>query len=395
MKITICCKQFVELGGAEVFLMNFARRLLQDGHQVRVLTPRAGAHLEGVHIVPLAVPSWPRALADLLLARASRKALADESADVTFSDQRCWGADVVRVGGGVQREYVKQRDRSYRGPLRRGLKAAMQRVSLRERLRVYIDDRLYDPPGPLCIIANSDMVRRELIKHYPHVADRIRVVYNGADTERFSPELKGVHFTSVRQELGIPSEALVGVFVGHDWRRKGLSTFIEALGILACKRALRQQMKPAYGIIVGRGRKSTALSFARKAGAQSFVRFTGPAQPDRYYGAADLLVLPSYYDPCANATMEALACGLPVITSIHNGAFELLTLGLNGFYVNDPSDSAQLAGFIEYFMDRERLTAGSQAARALALEYPASRMYGDIVSALLAAAQSNRRLTAS
>jgi UDP-glucose:(heptosyl)LPS alpha-1,3-glucosyltransferase len=382
MKVTICCKQLVESGGAEAFLANFARCLLADGHQVKVLTPRAGADTEGLRVTRLRLPRVPRSLADLALARASRTALAADDADVTFSDQKCWGAHVVRPGGGVQREYVRQRQKSYRGPWQRTLNRAFRALSLRERLRIYIDDKLYEPPGPRCIIANSDMVRRELVRHHPHLTDRIRVVYNGADLDRFSPTLKSSHRTSVRGELGIPQDALVGVFVGHDWRRKGLFTFLEALGILARRSAPYAPARDAYGIVVGRGDSRQAEAFAVEAGAAGRVRFVGPGRPDRYYGAADLSVLPSYYDPCANVTLEALACGLPVITSVFNGAFELLTPGLNGFYVRDASDSAQLAGFIEYYADGARLEAGSGAAQALALEHPLKGMYRDIMAAM-------------
>lgn len=378
MRITICCKQFVERGGAETFLVNFARCLVEDGHRVKVITPHADAGLHGVETVRLRLPRLPRACRDLALARAAERALAAEDADVTFSDQKCWGAQVIRVGGGVQREYVRQRAKSYRGTAARAANGVARALSVRERLRIYIDDRLYRAPGPRLIIANSDMVRRELAAHYPHVAQRVRVIYNGADPDRFTPELKERHRDRVRSELGIPAHALVGVFVGHDWRRKGLHTFIEALGILARKGTAR----PACGIVVGRGKRRRASAFARRRGAAGLLRFVGAAQPDAYYGAADLGVLPSYYDPCANVTVEALACGLPVLTSVHNGAFELLTPGLDGFYVSDASDSAQLAGFIEYFMDEARLAAGSEAARTLAEEHTLRGMYRQIMEAI-------------
>jgi UDP-glucose:(heptosyl)LPS alpha-1,3-glucosyltransferase len=390
MKVTICCKQFAQGGGAESFLVNFVDRLLEDGHQVKVITPHADAAARRLEVARLAVSRAPRSLADLLLARASKKALAADDADVTFSDQKCWGAQVVRLGGGVQREYVKQREKSYRWPLRCALNKVVRRLSLRERLRSYIDDKLYEAPGPQCVIANSDMVRREIARYYPHVAGRVKVVYNGADPKRFTPMLRQTHREAVRRQLAIPAEALVGVFVGHDWRRKGLSTFIEALAILARK----PQMGPVCGIVVGKGAKGEAESFARRKGAAHLLRFVGPTAPDRYYGASDLLVLPSYYDPCANVTLEALACGLPVITSVFNGAFELLTAGVNGFYVSDASDSAQLAGFIEHFADPAALAAGSEAARALALEHTLTRMYGEIVSTLAAIAEQSGRLRA-
>jgi UDP-glucose:(heptosyl)LPS alpha-1,3-glucosyltransferase len=382
MRITICCKQFVQRGGAEAFLATFARRLLADGHAVKVLTPEAETDLPGIEVARLAVPRAPHGLRELALARASARALAGDDADVTFSDQRCWGARVVRLGGGVQRAYVRQRDKSYRGALPYLLNRLRRAVSLRERIRIYVDERLYAGPGPRLIIANSDMVRRQVVAHYPHVQDRVRVVYNGADTDRFRPELRELHRPAVRRELGIPEGALVLVFVGHDWQRKGLRTVVDSLGILARKGTPR----PVFCIVVGRGSRRRALAYARRRDAEPALRFVGPARPDRYYAAADLFALPSYYDPCANVTLEALACGLPVLTSAFNGAHELLTPGVDGFYVNDAGDAAQLAGFIEHYLDGARLAEASEAARALAEKHSLDRMYGELLEVLREAA---------
>ncbi len=379
MRVTICCKRFGPSGGAETFVSNFVRCLLAGGHRVRIITAEPTGPVEGVEVAELAVPPVPKTFRDLALARAARRALEAEDADVTFSDQKCWGARVVRPGGGVQREYVKQRIKAFRSPAQRIAKRLAYALSIRERLRIHIDDTLYRPPGPELIIANSDMVRRHLKLHYPHLTGRIRVVYNGADVERFHPGLKEQHRASVREELDIPQEALVGVFVGTGWRRKGLHTFVEALGLLA----RRQAARPFYGIVVGRGPVRAMRAFAARRGAGDLVRFAGQDQPDRYYGAADFLALPTYFDPCANVTLEALACGLPIITSVHNGAHELLTPGTEGFSLEDPSDACGLAGFMEQMADEGWHADASEAARALAMEHTLERQHAELTDAIL------------
>jgi UDP-glucose:(heptosyl)LPS alpha-1,3-glucosyltransferase len=386
MRVTICCKQFAESGGAEVIVIGLARHLAARAHQVRVLALRGGARVDGVQVAPLSVPSRPRALSDLLLARAARKALAAEDADVTFSDQRCWGADVVRPGGGVQLEYIRQRQKSYRGALRQAANWALRNVSLRERVRFYVDRKLYEPPGPRRVIANSEMVRRELLAHHPYLGHRVVLIRNGVDTDHFCPELRDIHRASVRGTLGIPEEALVGVFVGNNWRHKGLYTFIEALGILA-----RKGVRGAYGIVVGKGNCARAAAFARRVGAGDTVRFVGPGAPDAYYGAGDLVVLPSYYDTFGIVVLEGMACGLPAVTSVFSGAHEVVTPGRNGFCVSDASDSAQLAGFVEHFMDKSALAAAGESARAAALEHTQERMYGRILEELEKVAAEKRQ----
>jgi len=377
MKVTICCKQFGPGGGAEKFLADFARCLVEDGHSVRALAATITGHVEGVETVPLHLAPRPKAFRDLMLARAARDALARERADVTFSDQKCWGADVVRPGGGVQREYVKQRIKTFRPAAYRLLKRLQYALSIREKLRIYIDDRLFAEPGPRLVIANSDMVRRNLAKHYPHLRDRIRVVYNGADPDRFHPGLRNAHRQHVRDELDIPRDALAGVFVGTGWRRKGLYTFLRALGILS-GRGVR-----AYAIVVGRGSERKAGAFAAACGVAEQVRFVGRTDPGPCYGAADMLVLPSFFDPCANVTVEALACGLPVVTSCHNGAYELITPGREGFWVEDAADADGVADAIGKLADPELRRSASRAARALALRHTLDRQYREIKQAIL------------
>jgi len=378
MKITICCKNFGPRGGAEAFLRHFARHLLRRGHTVKVLAHRATDSIEGVELVRLHVPRVPRAFREWALARASARALAREDSDVTFSDQRCWGAQVVRPGGGVQRVYVRQRARSYRSAFARTAHGIRWSLSIRERLRLRIEDRLFGPPGPRLVIANSDMVRRELEEHFPHLRGRIRVVYNGVDVERFSPELRERHRERVRAELNVPPEALLAIFVGHDWRRKGLYPFIEALGLLKGG----MESRAVYGLVVGRGNRRFARVFARRHGVEGRLRFTGPSEPDRYYGASDLLVLPSYYDACPNVTIEALACGLPVVTSVHTGSHALLTPGVDGLTVEDPSDTVSLARAIEHFGDPARLAAATEAARRKALRFPIEGQMDRIIEAI-------------
>ncbi|MFO7956279.1 MAG: glycosyltransferase family 4 protein [Candidatus Brocadiia bacterium] len=377
MKITICCKQFGPGGGAEKFLANFARCLVEDGHSVRALAATITGEVQGIETAPLHLPPVPKALRDLMLARAARDALDREQADVTFSDQKCWGADVVRPGGGVQREYVKQRIKTFRPAPYRLLKRLQYALSIREKLRIYIDDRLYAEPGPRLVIANSDMVRRNLEKHYPHLRERITVVYNGADPERFHPGLREEHRKPVRDELDIPPDALVGVFVGTGWRRKGLHTFIRALGVLSGCGVI------VYAMVVGRGSERKAGAYAAAQGVADQIRFVGRTSPEPYYGAADMLVLPTFFDPCANVTVEALACGLPVVTSCYNGAYELITPGREGFWVEDAADAEGVAEAIGKLRDTELRRSASRAARALALQHTLERQYREIKEAIV------------
>lgn len=377
MKITIACKYFSPRGGAQTFLFNFVRHLLEADHRVRVITMEVEGEMEGVEAREVSMPPVPKTFRDVVFARVAQKALQEDEHDLSFGEQKTWGADVVRPGGGVHPEYIPQVIKSYPSAPMRLLRSLTKRISLKERLNLHIERKLYADPGLRCVIANAPLVKRHLLKHYPHLAGRIAVVYNGTDCERFSPRLRQQHRAEVRAELDLPDDALVGAFVSYDLRRKGVPTVLHALSILKKKYPSRS----ASAIVVGK-RKSWADRIASKLDVTDRVRFVGPKDPERYYGASDLLLLPTYFDPCANVTLEGLACGLPAITSVQNGAHELLTPGVDGFYLSDASDGAQMAGFIEYFFDPDRLARAGKAARELALDHPLEQMFGEIMEVL-------------
>ncbi len=383
MRVTICCKHFGSRGGAEKFLVCFAEHLRDAGHRVKVLAAKAEPGAEGIHVEPLSVRLGVGPFRDLALARASERALAAEDADVTFSDQKCLGAQVVRVGGGLHREYLRRQAETYRSPVAGAMFRLRAALSLRNRLRFRIEDRLYAHPDLRRVVANSDMVRDELAAHYPVVADRLRVVVNGVDPERFSPDLRAQHRERVRRELSIPEDALLGVFVGHGWRRKGLHTLVEALGELR-----RRGHEGVYGMVVGSGNRRAMERFASECGAEGRLRFAGAAAPEPYYGAADAAMLPSYYDPCANVTLEGLACGLPVLTAATNGCAQVLTHGEDGYVLEDAGDAQELAEHMEALLDPGRMAEMSAAARRKALEFTTEKQFAKLTSILEEAAEA-------
>jgi UDP-glucose:(heptosyl)LPS alpha-1,3-glucosyltransferase len=102
---------------------------------------------------------------------------------------------------------------------------------------------------------------------------------------------------------------------------------------------------------------------AKNLGVADVVRFLGfVPDPRNAYFAADLLVHPTFYDPCSLVVQEAMACGLPVITSRYNGASELLNPPHDGLVIRDPHDGEELAGALGYFLDPGRRQACARAA---------------------------------
>jgi UDP-glucose:(heptosyl)LPS alpha-1,3-glucosyltransferase len=171
------------------------------------------------------------------------------------------------------------------------------------------------------IIVNSEMVKREILDHFTFPENRIHLVRNGVDTRRF----ENGNRTETRAKFGVKNHECLLLFVGSGWERKGLRYLLDALRSPAL----------AHGkfklLVVGKGHSpGSPPKNAIFAGAM-------PAIEDAY-AAADVFVFPAIYEPSSNVVIEALAAGLPVITSAHNGASEMIHPKLNGTVLRDPSD---------------------------------------------------------
>jgi UDP-glucose:(heptosyl)LPS alpha-1,3-glucosyltransferase len=155
------------------------------------------------------------------------------------------------------------------------------------------------------------------------------------------------------------------LFIGSGFERKGLATLIRALGILADKdRSIRL-------LVIGRGDISKYAAIAQGAGVADNVIFAGPVKgATEYYAAGDIFALPSVYEPFSNACLEAMAAGLPVVTTSRNGVSEIIDDGLNGGVCLDPLNPEELAEKLTPFLDAPKRAEAGRLARVEAEKYP-------------------------
>jgi UDP-glucose:(heptosyl)LPS alpha-1,3-glucosyltransferase len=188
--------------------------------------------------------------------------------------------------------------------------------------------------------------------------ERLTVVYPGVDTKRFHPGVRQQWRNATRRQLGIGSQEVALLFVSNNFQRKGLDLLIGALA------ALNDEHTVFRLIVVGAGRVTPFHRLARRLGVEQKIIFTGLVDGiERYYGAGDVFVLPTRYDPCAGACLEAMACGLPVVTTASNGASELIEEGASGFVLSSGKIAAQLADRLKLLSDPQRCAAmGTNAA---------------------------------
>ncbi len=324
-----------ETGGAEAYLKRLATGLSRAGHRTRLFTDASWpAHAWRGPLTRLRGET-PRRFADEL-----EKARPGSQCDLLLSLERVWRCDVYRAGDGIHRSWL----------LRRAAASSRTQKLLRRFGRSHRDtfelEEALLSGGAGRVIANSALVKAEAEQFYNYPADRIDVVPNGVPLAHFrvDPPVRRQR----RQSLGLADEEVAVLFVGSGWERKGLRYAIDAVESLGAGFRL---------FVAGLGRSRPAYTpSVRPLGAVRDL----PA----VYAAADIFLLPTLYDPFSNACLEALASGLPVITTRANGFSEIIENGVHGSVVEPAWDLAQLRGALRFWSSAER----RRAARPVILE---------------------------
>jgi UDP-glucose:(heptosyl)LPS alpha-1,3-glucosyltransferase len=208
------------------------------------------------------------------------------------------------------------------------------------------------------VIAVSEKVKAEIEIFYGVEPKKIVVIPLGVDAAVFHPGSRDLLRQTARVGLGIEPDDFVLVFVGADYRLKGLMTLLGAL---------KQLPRHVKALTVGVEPDAALRHLVADGGLEDRVKFVGrTSEPNRYYAAADCFVLPTRYDTFSLATLEAMASGLPVIVTRAAGVSELLTDGLDSIILQDPADVGQLARQLSRLMadDRLRKTLGEEARKA-------------------------------
>ncbi len=202
------------------------------------------------------------------------------------------------------------------------------------RLTGYFEKRAVNSPQTQVICANSCRTKGDLIQFYGTNPIKIHVVYNGVDATRFTPESTQSR-CAIRRQYGIDDTVFLLFFAG-EYRRKGLANVIRALSLV--------QMPAVHLLAVGAGDQGHYRALAEQEGIGPQVTLAGPTtEIERVFGAADAFVFPTLYEPFGMVITEAMASGLPVITSRQAGASELIEDGVTGFLLNNPGNAGEIA----------------------------------------------------
>ena len=358
MRVALVHLRHAATGGTERYLNHLARHLAEAGDEVTIVCRRHGepphpaVRFERLHGFALG-GGWRQ----WSFARSVEAHVRRAGYDVVFGLGKTWTHDVVRLGGGLAATYLELAHRDTLTPLER----LAGKGWLKHRLALAIERRALAPGAYRRVIANSKRVLADAQARHGVPPELGEVIYNGVDLERFHPRRRGADGAALRRELGL-SDTRVALFLGTGYGRKGLDLVLEAWPSVLAR-------APGSTLLVV-GFDSSQAHFearARRLDLGQRVRFLGGRRdPEVAYGAADLYVLPTRYDPFANSTLEALASGLPVITSTANGAAELLADSGAGTVVPPAADPVGEALADWLARSEDELDDGRRAARGLA-----------------------------
>ena len=349
MKIALICRPFSFHGGVETATAGLLSALVRRGeHDIDLISTRAQPPVRGVTVRPLSILGQPSVLRQLSFALQARSAARSGGYDLVQSHERCLVQDVYRAGEGSHRAYLDSMGRT-------GLQ-----VSPHHRLVLWLERRIFRLQNARHVVAISRRGKAEIQRLYQTPAQAVTTVYNGVDLDRFHPDNRARWRAATRRALGISEETWLIAFIGSGFERKGLGPLIEGLAALRDRRARL--------LVAGRGRTGPYRLLAERLGMSEAISWTAP-RPDveRLYAASDVLALPALYEPFGNVHLEALASGVPVLTSRAAGGAEAVIPGESGAIV-DKADAVAIATALGSLReaDPRKLAA---AARAAALPF--------------------------
>ncbi len=329
-RIAFLRRRFSPTGGAERYLLRLASGLAAEGHQITLYCEDWSPRENPFQAVRKIDSDDPVSYAKKVMEQPLR-----DRHDIVFSLERVPGCDLYRAGDGVHADWLAYRKAF--SPRLGGLRTVLRP---KNREICSLEAEVFGPSGVRRVICNSRFVADQIINRFNFAPSRIDVIYNGVPYLQFSSGDRHLG----RQALKLHADDYVILLVGAGAERKGHTI---------ARDAVRRIKDPRAKLLI--------------------VDSPPPIAMPHVYAAADVFLLPTLYDPFANVTLEALAAGLPVITSAQNGASEIIANETNGFVLPRADDTNLIVFLLEYLADPARRALFREPAQTLAQQYDLSR----------------------
>lgn len=372
-------------GGAESYALSLAESLIQRGWEVHLYAQEwDGSPAEAIFHqigIPQYLPSWAKML---YFAFMHKKMVQKEDFDVVVGFGNTIFMNVYQSHGGVHRYSTRRKCFSIRNPLVRFLKRVLIFFSLKDKVRNWIESAPFRQQPPPKIIAISQMVVDDFISRFKIKAIDVSLIYNGIDLGKFNPGVRAQYRGDLRRKLNVADDEFLFLFLSYTLRKKGIFPLIEAAAIL------NENHKGKFKIVVvGKEPGQSIREKIDEYGLAESVIFHGPTKnPLLYFANADVFVLPTYYDTCSLVTIEAMACGLPVITTEYNGAAGIIDPGVDGHVISHPPEAKEIASAMGVYFSTAKLMEMSERATKKAKVYSLTANHEAVIRVCEEAAQT-------
>ena len=379
-KIAFALEKFSRYaGGAESYAVSLATTLIENGWEVHFFgeswdgEPKE-AHFHEIHI-PRFLPSWIKML---LFAWKHKKMTEKQHYDVVMGFGNTIYMNVYQSHGGVHQLSTARKVYAENNVLRRIAKRIIILLSIKQWARAWIEAAPFRLNPRPRIVAIAHMIKKDMGSFFHTNPDEIKIIYNGVDTKRYNISLRQRMRGHLRDQWGISKNDIVFLFVSYDLKKKGIEPLVEASA------KLKGIGNKNFKVIVAGGSPYRSLvKLIDRLGLQDTFIFAGRVKSiDEFYANSDVFVLPTYYDACSLVVIEAMASGIPSITTISNGASGIIADGKNGYILSHPPDPSDLADKMNLLMDNEKRQRMSEEASRTGQEYSAERNHREMMRVL-------------
>lgn len=351
-------------GGAERYTWDLATALRGRGHNVSLVASSFGEAGTSAGQIRLPTRGATRAGRYRQFLDNLDQHLSEHRYDVVHAMLPVRQCDVYHPHAGIAADAVAGGHWKREGRVARAIAQTAIRFNRRRQMFADVERTLLtsvDPPITLCL---SEYVKGFVRKYYDLSAAKLATLLNGVNLTAFDPSVRPTAGAEIRRRHAIGDDKVVALMIAQDFERKGLPEAIVAISRVGDPRVVL--------LVAGKEDPARYRYLAGQEGIGDRVVFAGPtSDPYAFYRAADFFILPTRHDPCSLVVLEALAMGLPVISTVFNGACEAMTSETHGLVLRDPKDIPALAAAIRTLLDNDRRNAMSSACLQLrpALSY--------------------------
>ena len=379
-KIAFAMEKFSRYkGGAESYAVSLATFLIENGWEVHLFGESWDGEPEAAVFHKITIQNYlPAWLKMILFALKHKRAVENMDFDVVMGFGNTLCMNIYQSHGGVHWLSTKKKVYSEKSKIKRAIKRLIIILSLKQWVRAWIESAPFRLDPRPRIVAISQMIKKDMESFFNLKGPEIKIVYNGVDTSRYNLNLRHELRGALRKQLGVRENEVVFLFISYDLKKKGIEPLIEAAS------QLKKNGHTNFKVMITGGRPYKTLSTRIKAlNIEDKILFTGPVRTtEACYANSDVFALPTYYDACSLVVIEAMASGLPSITTTANGASGIITDGKDGYVISHPPMSPDLAKKMQLLLDDEKRQQMSREALCTGRQYSAEKNHQSMIRIL-------------